>query len=44
VLVPRRGAGQVQVPVAYNDLPGRWRIRATELFSGRSAEAAWQIP
>jgi hypothetical protein len=44
VLVLRRGAGQVQLPVAYNDLPGRWRIRATELFSGRWAEAAWQIP
>jgi beta-galactosidase len=44
VLVPQRGAGQVQVPVAFNDLPGRWRIRATELFSGRSAEAAWEIP
>jgi len=37
------GAGQVQVRVAHNDAPGRWRLIATELFSGQSAEAAWTV-
>jgi len=43
VVVLERGAGQVQIPIAYNDLPGKWRIRATELFSNRSADASWDI-
>jgi len=37
------GSGQVQVPVAYNDMPGKWRLRATELFSGKSDEASWVV-
>ncbi|MGO8752658.1 MAG: beta-galactosidase trimerization domain-containing protein [Thermoguttaceae bacterium] len=43
VLVLNHGSGQVQIPVAYNDLPGLWRIRVTELFSQQSAEAAWTV-
>jgi len=38
-----RGAGKVDFPIAYNDLPGRWKLKATELFSNQSAEAAWTI-
>ncbi|MGC9318094.1 MAG: beta-galactosidase trimerization domain-containing protein [Armatimonadota bacterium] len=37
------GRAQVRAQVAHNDLPGTWRIRATELFSGRSAEAGWEV-
>ncbi|MEA3403531.1 MAG: alpha-amylase family protein [Armatimonadota bacterium] len=37
------GRAQVRVQVAHNDLPGTWRIRATELFSGKSAEAGWEV-
>ena len=37
------GEAQVRLNVAYNDQPGTWRIRATELFSGASAEAAWEV-
>jgi len=37
------GSGQVQFPVAYNDVPGKWQVKATELFSGQSAEAAWTV-
>ncbi len=37
------GSAQVRVQTADNDRPGTWRIRATELFSGRSAEAAWEV-
>jgi hypothetical protein len=43
VVVLQQGAGQVQIPVAYNDLPGPWRVKATELFSNQSAEAAWNM-
>jgi len=43
VVVLTEGAGQVQVRVAHNDAPGRWRIVATELFSGQSAEASWTV-
>jgi len=43
VVMLQAGAGQVQIPVAYNDAPGKWRIRATELFSNQSAEAGWTI-
>jgi beta-galactosidase len=37
------GAAAMKLPMAYNDQPGKWRLRATELFSGRSAEAAWVV-
>jgi hypothetical protein len=43
VLVLEHGSGQVQIPVAYNDLPGQWRLRVTELFSSQSSEATWHI-
>ncbi|MCX7598138.1 MAG: beta-galactosidase [Armatimonadetes bacterium] len=37
------GRGQVPLRLAYNDAAGKWRIRATELFSGQSAEAVWTV-
>jgi hypothetical protein len=37
------GKAQVQVPVAYNDTPGTWRVKATEPFSRLSAEASWKV-
>lgn len=37
------GKAQVQVPVAYNDAPGQWRIKATEPFSKLSGEASWKV-
>ena len=43
VLVLEHGSGRVQITVAYNDLPGPWRLRVTELFSGQSSEATWHI-
>jgi hypothetical protein len=43
VVVLSGGAGQVQVPIAHNAAPGKWTLRATELFSGKSAEAAWTV-
>ncbi len=36
-------ASQVRVQTAHNDQPGTWRIRATELFSGATAEASWEV-
>lgn len=43
VVVLKGGSGQVQLPVAYNDPPGQWRLRATELFSQQAAEASWTV-
>ena len=43
VVLLNGGAGRVRIPVAYNDQPGTWRVRATELFSGRSHEATWAV-
>lgn len=43
VMLLERGTGETTFTVAHNDLPGQWRVRATELFSGESAEAAWTI-
>lgn len=43
VVLLERGRGQATFTVAHNDAPGRWRVRATELFSGASVEAAWTI-
>jgi hypothetical protein len=44
VAVLKNGQAQVQVPVAFNDAPGTWRIKATEPFSKLSAEASWKVP
>lgn len=44
VIILNGGSGQVQIPVAYNAMAGKWRLRATELFSGKSAEAMWAVP
>jgi hypothetical protein len=43
VVLLERGSGTVQLPIAYNDLAGQWRLTATELFSGKSAEASWTM-
>jgi len=42
VLLPG-GKGSVTVPIAWNDAPGQWRLRATELFSRATAEAKWTV-
>ena len=34
---------RVRFPVAHNDVPGRWLVTATELFSGRSGQAGWTV-
>jgi hypothetical protein len=36
-------ATQVRLATPYNAAKGRWRVRATELFSGHSAEATWNV-
>jgi hypothetical protein len=43
VVVLSGGSGQVRLPIAYNDAPGQWRLRVTELFSNQSAEATWAV-
>lgn len=43
VRVLEGGKAQVQIPVACNDAPGEWRVRATETFSRLSSEASWKV-
>jgi hypothetical protein len=38
------GRGSVQLLPAFNDQAGTWTVRATELFSGQSAQASWTVP
>jgi len=42
-LVVENGKATYQVPVAFNDQPGKWTVRATELFSREAAEASWTV-
>jgi len=37
------GRGTVHVPLAFNDPPGRWRVRAREIISHASAEATMVV-
>ena len=37
------GKGEVRLCPAYNDMPGKWKLRVTELFSGQTAEATWVV-
>lgn len=41
VLLQEGRPARVRFAVAHNDVPGRWLVTATELFSGRSAQAGW---
>jgi len=43
VVLLERGTGQARFTVAHNDAPGAWKVRATELFSGQTAEASWTV-
>ena len=42
VLLPA-GKGTLSIPIAWNDTPGDWRVRVTELFSRKTAELRWKI-
>ena len=42
VLADRKGA-TVDVPVAFNDPRGTWTISATELYTGKTAEAEFEV-
>lgn len=43
VVLLKRGEGTTRFRVAWNDLPGRWRVTATELFSRCTAQASWHV-
>jgi len=37
------GRGEIRFPTPHNPLPGRWKVKVTELFSGQSAQASWTL-
>ncbi|HUW31600.1 MAG TPA: PQQ-binding-like beta-propeller repeat protein [Planctomycetota bacterium] len=39
----RRGKLDITLPMATNERPGRWQLRVTELFSGRSQAIAFTV-
>lgn len=43
VVLLEGGRGQVQFATPYNPIAGRWKVKATELFSGKSGEASWTL-
>lgn len=43
VLYLPAGKGQIEVPFAANDPPGKWRVIATEAASGLKAEKEWEV-
>ncbi len=43
VVLLESGVQRWRIPTPHNAAPGRWRVRVTELFSGQSAEAAWNV-
>jgi hypothetical protein len=43
VVLLKQGQGTVEIARAYNDTPGVWKVRATELFSNQTAEATWTV-
>ena len=43
VVILTQGTATVQVPVAFNDAAGTWRLHATELFSGADDTATWKL-
>ena len=42
VLVGELGA-DVPLPIAFNDPVGRWRVTATDLYTGRASEATFEV-
>lgn len=42
-LVVEGGKAVIDLPVAYNDQPGTWKLRATDWFTGSIAEAAFEV-
>jgi hypothetical protein len=43
VVMLEDGVGRTSIPIAFNDAPGAWKVKATELFSRKSAEASWEV-
>jgi len=43
VVMLEGGRGRVQFPIAFNDQPGAWKVKVTELFSGQTAETGWTV-
>ncbi len=42
-MVARNGVAEVTIPVAYNAMPGTWRIEAREIMSGQTATAEYSV-
>jgi subtilisin-like proprotein convertase family protein len=43
VVLLENGRAAIQLPVAFNDAAGTWRLRATELFSGKEGAAKYSL-
>ena len=42
VLLPA-GKGAVSLPMAWDEQPGTWRLRARELWTGKTDECSWKV-
>jgi sporulation protein YlmC with PRC-barrel domain len=43
IVVLKDGKGKFDFQVALNAMPGTWKLRATELFSGNVTEKSWKL-
>jgi hypothetical protein len=43
VVIAGREPAEIALPIALNDAVGRWTIRATDLFTNETAQAAFEV-
>jgi hypothetical protein len=43
VVLLEDGVGRTTFPVAFNDAPGPWKVKASEIFSLKTAEGEWEV-
>jgi len=43
IVILKDGLGMFDFTVAFNAMPGTWKLRATELFSGNVTEKKWNV-
>jgi len=43
VVLLAKGKAQLPLMTAFNDRPGKWRVRVKELFSNTTVEASWTV-
>jgi beta-galactosidase len=43
VIILRDGVARVKLPIAHDEQPGRWTLKATELYTGQTSELSYTL-